>query len=117
LLILIIMEASKRRWNEMGKALIGASEDGNVVVMCRFINQSADVDYVLKFMREGAEDSVTPLTQAALAGHADAVRVLISRNADVNKQEPCHGCTALHTSAQGGHAPVMQLLISKGGED
>jgi ankyrin repeat protein len=44
----------------------------------------------------------------------DAVRVLISRNADVSKPEPCDGLTALHEAAQGVHVPVMQLLISKG---
>ena len=98
----------------MGIALIGASEAGNVLVMCRLINQGADVDYVFKFMHEGAEDSVMPLTQAAFKGHADAVRVLISRNADVNKPDPFDGLTALHLSAQKGHVPVMQLLISKG---
>ena len=47
-------------------------------------------------------------------GHADAVRVLISLNADVNKKEPCHGKSALYTSAIAGHVPVLQLLISKG---
>jgi ankyrin repeat protein len=69
---------------------------------------------VFKFMCEGAEDSVTPLTRAAFKGHADAARVLISQNADVNKPEPCGGITALHNAAIGGHVPVMQLLISKG---
>jgi len=75
----------------MGKALVVASKNGNVLDMCRLINQGADVDYVLKWMVEGVENSGTPLTQAAIKGHADAVRMLISRNADVNKPEPCNG--------------------------
>ena len=98
----------------MGKALIWASNAGNILDICRLINQGADVDYVVKAMHEGEEMSVTPLTQAALKDHADAVRVLISRNADVNKPQPCNGCTALLISAQEGYVPVMQLLISKG---
>ena len=98
----------------MGKALLLASDAGNVLDMCRLINQGADVDHVMKWMVEGVENSGTPLIQAAGFSHADAVRVLISRNADVNKPEPCHGLTALHGAAQGGHVPVMQLLISKG---
>ena len=98
----------------MGKALVMASQDGNVMNMCRLINQGADVDHVHRWMHEGLERSATPLIQATLDGHADAARVLISRNADVNKPEPCHGLTALHSSADGGCVPLMQLLISKG---
>jgi ankyrin repeat protein len=106
------MTAAQWRRDGMDRALVDASQDGNILDMCRLINQGADVDYVLKFMHEGVEKSETLLTQAAFMGHADAVRVLISRNADVNKS--CDGFTVLHTSAEGGHAPVMQLLISKG---
>jgi hypothetical protein len=73
LLILIIMAAAQRRRDAMGMALAQASYTGNVLDMCRLINQGADVDYVFKFMHEGAEDSVTPLTRAAFEGHADAV--------------------------------------------
>jgi hypothetical protein len=83
--------------------------------MSRLIDQGADVDHVLKVMMYwGVEKSFTPLTVAAVKGLADAVRVLISRNADVNKQDSCDGFTALHLSAEGGHVPVIQLLISKG---
>ena len=35
---------------EMGKALVVASKNGNVLDMCRLINQGADVDYVLKWI-------------------------------------------------------------------
>jgi ankyrin repeat protein len=113
LLILIIIAATQRRRDEMGEALVEASQDGIVLDMSRLIDRGADVDHVLKVMMYGEEEgSITPLTQAALMGHADAVRVLISRNADVNKKEPCHGKSALHTSAIAGYVPVMQLLIS-----
>jgi ankyrin repeat protein len=109
---LIIIAAAQRRRDEMGKALLLASVAGNILDVCRLINRGADVDYVV--MVEGVDRTGTPLTEAADMGHADAVRVLISRNADVNKPEPFDGCTALHKSAQEGHVPVMQLLISKG---
>jgi ankyrin repeat protein len=114
LLILIITAATQSKRDEMGVALVKASQAGNILDMCRLINQGADVNYIRKIMHEGVEMSKTPLTQAAVMGHADAVRVLISRNADVNKQEPCDGLTVLHGAAEGGHVPVMQLLISKG---
>ena len=67
----------------------------------------ADVSYVHRFMHKGEEKSTTPLIQAALNGHADAVRVLISRGAEVNKHEPCSGWTALHMAADEGHMPVI----------
>jgi ankyrin repeat protein len=108
------MAEAQRRTDELGKALIGASQDGNVLDICRLINQGADVEYVFKFIHEGLERSITPLILAAGLGHADTVEVLISKNADVNKPEPCLGLTALHIAAQTGHVPVMQLLISKG---
>jgi hypothetical protein len=37
------------------------------------------VNYVSTWIDEGKERSITPLIQAALRGHADAVRVLMSR--------------------------------------
>jgi hypothetical protein len=53
------MAAAERRRDEMGGALVDASENGNVLVMCRLINQGVDVDYVFKRMHQGAEVSVT----------------------------------------------------------
>jgi hypothetical protein len=54
------MAAASRRRDEMGGALIIASEDGNILDMCRLINQGADVDYVLNWMVEWDERSITP---------------------------------------------------------
>jgi hypothetical protein len=57
------MAASQRRKDELGEALVMASENGNVLDMCRLINQGADVEYVVKAMQGGVEISMTPLTQ------------------------------------------------------
>ena len=65
-------------------------------------------------IHEGVEISTTPLIQAALKGHADAVRVLTSRGAEVNKPETCLGQTPLHAAAQEDLVPVIELLMSKG---
>jgi ankyrin repeat protein len=56
-----------------------------IIEICRLLSQGADINYVLRWMDEGKEVSTTPLIQAALNGHADAVRVLMSRGAEVNK--------------------------------
>ncbi|OIN93113.1 MAG: hypothetical protein AUJ20_05215 [Comamonadaceae bacterium CG1_02_60_18] len=55
--------------------------------------------------RTSADES--PLMLAALAGEAGLCRVLIERDADVNKP----GWTALHYAATNGHLTVMQLLL------
>ena len=72
----------------MKMALIAASQDNQIIDICRLLTQGADVNYVLRWMNEGEEISTTPLSSAALSGHADAVRVLISRGAEVNKVNP-----------------------------
>ena len=78
------------------------------------LTQGAYVNYVYRFMHEGKEKSTTPLIRAAMNGYADAVRVLISRGAEVNKAKPCNGYTVLHVAAREGHVPVIELLLSKG---
>ena len=106
--------AAARRAEELGRALLVASGDNKIIDICRLLTQGADVNYVHRFMHEGRELSTTPLIEAASKGHADAVRVLISRGAEVNKHEPCNGFTALHVAAQDGHVPVIELLASNG---
>ena len=101
-----------RRASELGEALVCAIEHNMIIDICRLLSQGADVNYVQRWMDEGKEMSTTPLIEAAFNGHADAVRVLISRNADVNKPEPFDGCTALHKSAQEGHVPRHAPAIS-----
>jgi hypothetical protein len=58
---------SQMSGNEVGVALIGASQDGNILDMCRLINQGADVDYIRKIMHEGKERGMTPLRQLSWA--------------------------------------------------
>jgi hypothetical protein len=53
LLFLFYMAAAHTRRDELGMALVNASEAGDVLHMCRLINQGADVDYVLKWMVDG----------------------------------------------------------------
>ena len=82
-----------------------------IIDICRLLTQGADVNYVDRWMHQGEEKSTTLLIEAALDGHADAVRVLISRGTNT---KPCNGSTAIHVAAQEDHVPVIELLISKG---
>ena len=55
-----------------------------------------------------------PLHCAAFAGHADIVRLLVSRGgANVDARDPS-GRTALHCAALAGHVAVARLLIAHG---
>lgn len=49
----------------------------------------------------------SPLMMASLKGHAEMVRKLIARDADVNKP----GWTPLHYAATSGHLAIMELLL------
>ena len=49
----------------------------------------------------------SPLMMAALKGHLDLCKLLIARDADVNKP----GWAPLHYAATGGHLAIMELLL------
>jgi ankyrin repeat protein len=49
----------------------------------------------------------SPLMMAALKGHLDLVRMLIARDADVNKP----GWTPLHYAATNGHLSIVRMLL------
>ena len=65
-------------------------------------------------MHGGEEIIITHLNLAAAEGHADAVRVLMSRGAEVNEVNPYNGNTAPHAASEEGHVHVIELLMSKG---
>jgi len=58
-------------------------------------------------VRNAADES--PLMLAALAGDVDVCRLLIARDADVNKT----GWAPLHYAATNGHLDVMRLLLEE----
>ena len=86
--------SAARKARELGEALVEVG--GNTNEARKLIKRGADVNYVVKFMHEGVERSMTPLVQAASLGHANILSVLIERGADVNKPEPLAGFTTLH---------------------
>lgn len=51
----------------------------------------------------------SPLMMAALKGHLELCKLLIARDADVNKP----GWAPLHYAATGGHLAIMELLLDQ----
>jgi ankyrin repeat protein len=51
---------------------------------------------------------------AVRGGHAELVKFLINRKANVNLADPCDGKTALHWATVGVNIPMIELLMSKG---
>ena len=66
-----------------------------------------------KACRQTDERGITPLHNAAEAGHVEAVGLLLNAGADVDAASDL-GFTSLHIAASGGHLEIAKLLISKG---
>mmetsp|Transcript_33839 Transcript_33839/g.55888 ORF Transcript_33839/g.55888 Transcript_33839/m.55888 type:complete len:387 (+) Transcript_33839:83-1243(+) len=60
-------------------------------------------------------DGSTALHSAAEAGHLEAVRLLLDRNADVHMKTNCKD-SAIHFSAREGHLAVTKLLVARGSD-
>ncbi len=74
-----------------------------------------------KFMGKGLEIDnhgsygVTPLMRAAMMGHADVLKLLVTNGADINAVNE-YGSTALILTAAEGHADVVKFLLQNGAD-
>jgi len=60
-----------------------------------------------------ANDGLTPLHCASMAGRPECVRVLIQKDADVCAQDSLAGWTALHHAAFAGHSNCVRILLEE----
>ena len=106
--------AAARIAEGLGFALVKVG--GNVTEATLLIIRGADVNYVVREMQDGQEQSATPLVSAAGGGHGNVVNVLIEKGADVNKPEPCSGHTPLRVAVQRGRKAIAICLLDHGAD-
>ncbi|MGZ5571820.1 MAG: ankyrin repeat domain-containing protein [Usitatibacter sp.] len=61
-----------------------------------------------------SRDGLTPIMVAAGQGHADVVRLLIARHANVNEKSPERGKTALDYATNSGQDEIVKILVDAG---
>jgi ankyrin repeat protein len=86
-----------------------AAINANVAVMDKLLKAGANPNAV-------QPDGITPLMLAARAGKADAVKLLLSRDAQVNHTETRRKQTALMWAVAENHADVVKLLLKAGAD-
>src|SRR5262249_13154597 len=107
-------------WGELAHEhhlmLHSPAESGNVAVLETMLECGFDP-------RVKDKDNVTALHRAAMAGYADAVRVLLAHGADVNAHDGMFAATPLVWAVEGrhtrnnpraDHVAVARLLIAAG---
>jgi cytohesin len=91
------------------RTLHKAAQDGDLATALRVLG---DDPYLVKSLEEY---KLTPLHRAAAAGHAELVKALLDRSAQVDARD-YGGGTALHGSAASGHADAAAALLDKGAD-
>lgn len=91
-----------------GVSLIGyAIAQNNMDLLQILIENGANVNYTV-----GDSWAKTPLMTASRLGLDNVVRILLTRNADINAVD-INGNTALHTAALNSQLSVVKLLLEK----
>ncbi|XP_033224897.1 ankyrin repeat domain-containing protein 17-like isoform X3 [Belonocnema kinseyi] len=101
-----------------GRSVHETTEEGESLLSLACSAGYYELAQVLLAMSANVEDrgikgDCTPLMEAASAGHADIVRLLIAHGADVNAQSTS-GNTPLMYACAGGHEEVVRALLDAG---
>jgi len=104
-----------RRLLDEGRSVHETTEEGESLLSLACSAGYYELAQVLLAMRANVEDrgvkgDCTPLMEAASAGNADIVRLLLEHGADVNAQSSS-GNTPLMYACAGGHEEVVTLLL------
>ncbi|HEU4688598.1 MAG TPA: PQQ-binding-like beta-propeller repeat protein, partial [Vicinamibacterales bacterium] len=91
------------------EALWEASRDGDTAGITAALAKGADVNAKSRY-------DVTPLIFAAGNGRLEAVKLLVSRGADVNAQDTFYRARAADMAITNGHADVTIFLVQNGSD-
>lgn len=92
-------------------ALALASQHGHADVVALLLEAGEDPD---RYNPEGLHAHATPLHHAALAGHLDAVRLLVERGARLDLRDTIYGATPLGWANHAGRNEVASYLRGRG---
>ncbi len=87
--------------------LWAAARAGDVARITAALDKGADVSAKTRY-------GATALTFAADKGHLDAVKLLVSRGADVSVQDRFYRMRAIDMAFQNRHVPVVLFLLERG---
>jgi bla regulator protein blaR1 len=97
---------TKIKTRALNRALLEASEDGNLKDVEELLAEGADINGIV-------EGDGTALIVAARAGHKPVVQFLLQRGADPNVAASGDG-NALIKAAESGHTEIVDLLLISG---
>ncbi|XP_063719809.1 protein TANC1-like isoform X2 [Symsagittifera roscoffensis] len=92
---------------KIGWFIWSGAKEGNLKVIRDMVDEGADVNY--KY------NGTTPLHQACMNGHLEAVEFLCEFGASLSRKD-AHGDTAVRHAAAFGHLHILQFLTQKGAE-
>lgn len=91
-----------------------AARGGDIAGVKKFLDEGVDVNgWEGHNARLGIYEN-TPLMAAAVTGHVEVAKLLLSRGADVNAVSRPSGITALLGASNKGHLEMVEFLISRG---
>lgn len=97
------------------QGLINSIKEGNTSFALKMLNSENLTEKRLKQMC--SSDGATPLMYACMTGQMEIVKLLISKNVDVNAQDYENGWTALMQATYYGHFEIGKHLILEAGAD
>ena len=104
---LLVLQAPAQ--GSLQEQLWEAARTGNVAGITAALDKGADVNARARY-------GVTPLIYAATNGHLEAVRLLVSRKADVNVVDTFYRARAMDMALTNGHTAVAAFLLQNGSD-
>lgn len=97
----------------MSHLLLKAASTGDVATVRRLLDSGVDINYHSKDKQATGR---TALSEAAIQGHLEVVRLLLERGANLDWQDRAVGFTPLGWAANEGHESIVEALLEAGAD-